>query len=181
MRQPKRPGRPTRAPELPPAARPVVLAAVAGAHGIAGEVRLRLFAESLESLEQLARGGIEAGGRTLTLSGLRPGPSGPIARFAEIADRTAAETLRGALLSVPRHRLPPLPPGEVYWHDLIGLAVVHPDGSAAGTVVDVTNHGASDILEIARTDGRRVLVPLIPAAVPVLAEPLVIAPEWLAP
>ncbi len=173
------PRRPAARPDLKPADRPVVLAAVAGAHGLHGEVRLRLFAETLDSLRRHAR--FEAGGRTLTLTALRPGPSGPIARFAEVCDRTAAEALRGALLSVPRASLPPLPEGEIYWHDLIGLAVALPDGTPAGQVVDVMNHGASDILEIALGDGRRVLVPLVEAAVPELADPLVIGPEWLAP
>jgi 16S rRNA processing protein RimM len=142
-------------------------------------VRLKLFAESAESLRRFA--GFDAGGQRLTLEALREGPTGPIARFAEVGDRTAAERLRGLALTVPRASLPPLPEGEVYWHDLIGLAVVAPSGEALGTVVDVANHGASDILEIERTDGRRVLVPLIEAAVPELADPLVIAPEWLEP
>ncbi len=169
--------RPPRTAELRPADRPVALAAIAGAHGIHGEVRLRLFAESLASLRRHRH--FDAGGRSLTLEIVRDGPNGPIARFAEVADRTAAEMLRGTLLTVPRASLPPLPEGEIYWHDLIGLAVVSPAGVPLGTVVDVANHGASDILEVERRDGRRVLVPLIEAAVPLLADPLVIAPEWL--
>jgi 16S rRNA processing protein RimM len=150
---------------------------IAGAHGVSGDVRLKLFADSLESLRRHGRFG--AGGRLLTLKALREGPNGPIARFAEIEDRTGAERLRGVALTVPRASLPPLPEGEVYWHDLIGLVVVSPDGLEVGRVVEVANHGASDILEIERVDGRRVLVPLIEAAVPKLADPLVIAPEWL--
>ncbi|MFN7175801.1 MAG: ribosome maturation factor RimM, partial [Thermaurantiacus sp.] len=146
-------------PELPPSERPVTLAAIAGAHGVSGEVRLKLFAESIESLRRHER--FDAGGRTLTLQTLREGPNGPIARFAEIGDRTAAELLRGVALTVPRASLPPLFEGEIYWHDLIGLAVVSPEGAPLGRVMDVTNHGASDILEVERTDGRRVLVPLI--------------------
>ena len=147
----------------PPAARPVVLAAVAGAHGITGEVRLKLFTASLDGLKAHAQ--FLADGRTLTLNALRPGPQGAVARFAEIADRTAAEALRGTLLAVPRASLPPLPEGEVYWHDLVGLPVEDEAGVSVGTVVAVDNFGASDILDIALESGRRVLVPLVPAAV----------------
>ncbi len=143
--------------------RPVVMAAVAGAHGITGEVRLKLFAASPESLK--AHASFEVGGRTLTLRSVRPGQQGAVARFAEIADRTAAEAMRGQLLTVPRSSLPPLGPGEYYWHDLLGLSVEDEGGAPVGTVVSVENFGASDILEIERTDGRRVMVPLIPAAV----------------
>ncbi|MCG2839807.1 ribosome maturation factor RimM [Sandaracinobacter sp. RS1-74] len=153
------------------------MAAVAGAHGVAGEVRLKLFTASADNLKPHAR--FEAGGRLLTLKSVRPGPQGAVARFAEIGDRTAAEGLRGTLLTVPRESLPELPPGEYYWHDLLGLKVVSPAGDVLGEVVAVENFGASDLLEIARPDGARVLVPLIPAAVPVVAEPLVIDPEWL--
>lgn len=160
-----------------PSDRPVVMAAVAGAHGISGEVRLKLFTASADTLKAHAR--FEAGGRTLTLKAVRAGPQGAVARFAEVNDRTAAEALRGTLLTVPRASLPVLPPGEYYWHDLVGLTVVSPEGTPLGEVVAVENFGASDLLEIARADGARVLVPLIPAAVPEVADPLVIDAGWL--
>ena len=97
----------------------VILAAVAGAHGVGGEVRLKLFAESLDSLK--AHKALFAGERPLTLKSVKPGGNGAIARFAEIADRGAAEALRGTLLTVPRDALPPLGEGEYYHADLIGL------------------------------------------------------------
>jgi 16S rRNA processing protein RimM len=155
----------------------VVLAAIAGAHGLRGEVRLKLFADSTESLSQHRQ--FLAGGRVLSLVGLREGPHGPVARFAEVADRTAAEALRGLELAVPRDALPPLDEGEIYWADLIGRGVVTPLGEPAGRVVAMANYGASDLLDVERADGRRVLVPLTPDAVPTIADPLVIDPLWL--
>jgi len=146
-----------------PATRPVVLAAVAGAHGITGEVRLKLFTANIDSLKLHSH--FEAAGRTLTLKTLRPGPQGAVARFAEIGDRTAAEGLRGTLLAVPRASLPALPEGEYYWHDLVGVSVQDETGATVGTVVSVENFGASDILEIEIEGAKRVLVPLVPAAV----------------
>src|ERR1700741_5513631 len=97
----------------------VTLAAVAGAHGVGGEVRLKLFAEGLDSLKRQKI--LYAGERPLTLKALKPGSAGAIARFAEIADRSAAEALRGTLLTVPPAALPPLGDGEYYHADLIGL------------------------------------------------------------
>ena len=144
--------------------RPVVMAAVAGAHGVAGEVRLKLFTGSVDNLKAHAR--FEAGGRTLTLKSVRPGPQGAVARFAEVGDRTAAEGLRGTVLTVPRDSLPALPAGEYYWHDLLGLPVVDEAGATVGEVHGVENFGASDLLEIACETGKKVLVPLVPAAVP---------------
>ncbi|WP_328799459.1 ribosome maturation factor RimM [Sandaracinobacteroides hominis] len=158
-------------------ARPVVLAAVAGAHGITGEVRLKLFTASPDGVK--AHRQFDAGGRMLTLKALRPGPQGAVARFAEIGDRTAAEALRGTLLTVPRESLPALPEGEYYWHDLVGLPVFTSDGVEVGQVIGVENYGASDVLDILKAAGGSVLVPLIPAAVPEVGERVVVAAEWL--
>lgn len=156
----------------------VVLAAVAGAHGITGEVRLKLFAEGLESLE--AHKVFTAGGRTLTLKSLRPDKIGAVARFAEIGDRNAAENLRGTLLAVPRESLPPLGEGEYYHADIIGLSVVTTGGEPVGTVTAIENFNAGDILEITRPDGKTFMVPFKPPAVPEVGASVVVDPEWLA-
>ncbi len=135
----------------------VVLAAVAGAHGIGGEVRLKLFATSADSLGRHKT--VQVGDRQLTLSSVKPGGGGAIARFAEIGDRTSAEALRGLQVSVPRSALPPLEEGEYYHADLIGLPCESTDGEPLGTVVAVENFGAGDILEIEKPDGKRTMVP----------------------
>jgi len=137
--------------------RPVTLAAIAGAHSVRGEVRLKLFTDDLAPYRSL-----DAGGRTLTLESVRAGPNGAVARFAEITDRTAAEALRGTLLTVPRSELPPLGEGEYYHADLMGLPCVAGD-SAIGTAVAVENFGAGDILEIEKPDRRRFMVPIAQA------------------
>lgn len=143
--------------------RSVVLAVVAGAHGIGGEVKLKLFADDLSSFGSF-------NGGALTLKSLRAN----VARFAEVTDRTAAERLRGTELTVPRSALPPLPEGEYYHADLIGLPAVSTAGEALGAVVAVENFGAGDILEIERPDGKRFMVPMRPDAVPEWGERVVV-------
>jgi 16S rRNA processing protein RimM len=143
--------------------KPVTLAAITGAHGVTGEVRLRLFGEGLDGLKRHK----SFNGGALTLKNLRDdGKGGAIARFAELPDRTAAEALRGTELTVPRSALPPLDEDEYYHADLIGLAAVSDAGEPLGTVVAVENFGAGDLLEIERPDGKRFMVPMTPAAVP---------------
>ncbi len=139
-------------------ARPVTLAAIIGAHGITGEVRLKLFGEGVESLK--LHKSFEAGGRTLTLKTLRDGPNGAVARFAEVSDRNSAEALRGTALTVPRSALPPLGEGEYYHVDLIGLPCVTDAGEEIGAIVTVENFGAGDIIEIEKPDGKRFMVPV---------------------
>lgn len=156
--------------------KPVTLAAITGAHGVTGEVRLKLFGEGLEALS--AHPSFNDG--ALTLKKLRDdGKGGAIARFAELADRTAAEKLRGTLLTIPRSALPPLGEGEYYHIDLVGLAAVSEAGEPLGTVVAVENFGAGDILEIERTDGKRFMVPMRAEAVPEWdAERLIVATDF---
>lgn len=138
-----------------PADKLVVLAAVIGAHGIAGEVRLKLFTDDLARYPSLI-----AGGRTLTLKSVRPGPNGAVARFAEVSDRTTAEALRGTPLAVPRAALPDLGDDEYYHADLIGEACISTTGEALGRIADIMDYGAGDLIEIERPDGRRFLVPV---------------------
>ncbi len=133
--------------------RVVTLAVVTGAHGIGGEVRLKVFADDLSSHRSFNDG-------ALTATSLRAGGGGAIARFAQVADRTAAEGLRGTLLTVPRSALPPLEPGEYYHCDLIGLACVTEEGVSIGMVVTVENFGAGDVIEIEKPDGKRFMVPI---------------------
>jgi 16S rRNA processing protein RimM len=162
----------------PPKARPpadgtIVLAVVIGAHGIAGEVRLKVFGEDIAAYRTF-NGGV------LTMTSARTGGNGTIARFAEVSDRNAAEALRGTELSVPRDLLPALGVGEYYHADLIGLCAVSTEGAALGHVVAVENFGAGDVIEIEREGGKRFMVPMLPEAVPEWnAERLVVATEFV--
>ena len=148
--------------------RPVTMAAVAAAHGITGEVRLKLFGEGVAAL----KGYRTFNNGALTLKSIKDdGKGGAFARFAEVSDRTAAEKLRGTALTVPRSAMPPLAPGEYYHADLLGLAAQSTTGAMLGTVVAVENFGAGDILEIegpAGEDGKshRFMVPMRAEAVP---------------
>ncbi|GAA4776720.1 ribosome maturation factor RimM [Novosphingobium ginsenosidimutans] len=143
--------------------KPVTLAAIVGAHGVTGEVRLKLFGEGVESLQRFRAFNDSA----LTLSKLRDdGKGGAVARFAEVTDRNAAEALRGTLLTVPRSALPPLDEGEYYHADLLGLPAVSTDGTDLGEVIAVENYGAGDVLEIKRPTGKRFMVPMRIEAVP---------------
>lgn len=143
---------------------PVTLAVVVGAHGVTGEVRLKVFTDDLKRYKRF-------NGGTLTLKSLRDGNNGAIARFAEVADRNAAEAMRGTEITVPRADLPPLGEGEYYHADLLGLAVVSTDGAEIGRVVAIDNFGAGDVIEIERPSdngkpGARFMVPMRADAVP---------------
>lgn len=152
--------------------RPVTLAAVTGAHGVTGEVRLKLFGEGVAALKRYRAFAISDSNSTLTVDKLKEdGKGGAIARFAEVADRTAAEKLRGSALTVPRSSLPPLAEGEYYHADLLGLPAVSTEGEDLGICVAIENFGAGDVIEIERPAGegkkaQRFMVPMSAEAVP---------------
>ena len=155
----------------------ITLAAVAGAHGVGGEVRLKLFAQGVDSLKRHKQ--LFADGRPLTLKSIRGGKQ-PVARFAEIADRDSAEALRGQVLTIPRSALPPLEEGEYYHADLIGLPCVDADGTSLGTVAAVENFGAGDVLEIEKADGKRAMVPFKPGVADLEEGEIRVDPTFLA-
>ena len=138
--------------------RDVLLAAILGAHGLKGEVRVKTFTETPDSLG--AYGPLHAkDGCAFTLESVRPGKDGEIiAAFVEVRDREAAETLKGTELFVSRAALPAAGNGEFYHADLVGLDVEDDQGRRIGKVQAVQNYGAGDVLVIAGDGGEEILI-----------------------
>jgi 16S rRNA processing protein RimM len=158
--------------------RRIALAAVAGAHGVKGELRLKLFSDSVESLARQKK--LYVGGAERRLLGIRESGKTAVARFDGVADRSAAEALRGWLVEVDRSSLPPLEEGEYYHADLIGLPCVDAQGQSWGSVVSVENYGAGDLLEVEAVDGKRSLIPFKPGIADLVDGKIVLDPEFLA-
>ena len=162
----------------PDGERRIVLAAVAGAHGITGELRLKLFADDLASFTKGAT--LFVGGEARLLLGIKGTAKAPIARFEGIPDRTAAELLRGTLVEIARTTLPLLGDGEYYHADLIGLPCVDAAGTLLGHVSAIENFGASDLLEVEREGGVRSLIPFTAPMAVLEDERVVLDPDFLA-
>jgi 16S rRNA processing protein RimM len=158
--------------------RRIALAAVAGAHGIKGELRLKLFSDSAQSLAMHEK--LYVGGAERRLLSIRDSGKTAVARIEGVADRSAAEALRGSLVEVDRSALPPLEEGEYYHADLIGLPVVDGRGTAVGTVVAVENYGAGDLLEIELQDGKTSLSAFNPGIPELEGDKIILDPEFLA-
>ena len=156
----------------------MALAAVAGAHGVKGELRLKLFADSVESLACHSR--LHVGGRDLALKEIKDGGKTAIARFEGISDRTAAEALRGSLVEIDRSQLPPLEEGEYYHADLVGLPCLDEAGNSLGTVAAVENFGAGDLLDVERSNGSRSLIPFRDPIARLDGDKIILDPEFMA-
>ncbi len=145
----------------------VLLGSFANAHGIRGEVQVRTYTGAPEAIATYGPLSDKSGTRTFKLKVVRVTAKGIIARVDGIADRNAAETLKGIELYVDRVKLPAASEGEYYHADLIGLRAVSPEGEEIGTIIAVANFGASDLLEIQLKGGTAAeYVPFSDACVP---------------
>jgi 16S rRNA processing protein RimM len=165
---------------MPPAAdqQRIALAAVAGAQGIKGELRLKLFGEGADSLalhKTVYLGGVER-----RLLSVRDAGKMAVARIEGVNDRNAAEALRGQLIEIDQAALPALEEGEYYHADLIGLPCEDLEGKPAGTVVAVENFGAGDLLEVERLDGKRSLIPFKQGIADLVDGRITLDPDFLA-
>ena len=155
------------------------------AHGIRGELAVETFSDRPAEVFSAGRRvyvgtpegrvlpadpkrPVGAGGAplTATVEHASPFKGGLILRLAEVADRTAAERWRERALLVPYAELSPPADDEVYLHELVGMRVVHKDGSPAGEVVDLVELPQGLALDV-RVEGtaRTALVPYRPEMV----------------
>jgi 16S rRNA processing protein RimM len=145
----------------------VCVGAIAAAHGIKGEVKIKAFTVDPASVGAYGPLLDETGQRRFALSAVRPnGESTVIARVEGVSDRNAAEALRGLRLYALRSALPKAEEGEYYHHDLIGLDAVLASGESFGKVVGVDNFGAGDVIEIKPATGDSVVLPFTDETVP---------------
>ena len=144
----------------------VCLAAIAGAHGVQGLVKLKTFTERPEDVAAYGSLSDESGTRQFRLS-LRGTQKGLLLAAIEgVADRTAAEALKGVRLYVAREALPPPEDPEEFYHaDLIGLAVEDTDGKPLGVVRAVEDFGAGPLLDVESETGS-IMLPFTLTAVP---------------
>jgi 16S rRNA processing protein RimM len=144
----------------------ICVGVITGAQGVRGAVRIKSFTAAPADVAAYGPVADETGQRSFALRAIGQAKGVVIATIAGIADRDAAERLKGVRLYVARAKLP-APGEEEYYHaDLIGLAAVLKDGTLLGQVRAVHEYGAGDSLEVARESGGTVVVPFTRAVVP---------------
>lgn len=151
--------------------RDVLLAAVIGAQGLKGEVKVKTFTSSPDALAGYGPLHTKDGRRFTVRTARGTKPDEAVLSLAEIADRTSAEALKGTELYVPRTALPETDDDEFYHADLIGLRAEDAEDRAIGIVKAIHNYGASDVIEIARADGDSLLLAFTKETVPVIDVP----------
>ncbi len=134
---------------------------IVNTHGIRGGVKLQLWCDCADFLKQFKTLYLdENGSEALTLTAVRAHKNGAILKFEELASIDEAERYKNRVLYCNRDDAV-IDDGSQYIQDLIGCEVVDAEtGERYGTVADVLNYGASDILEL-KCGGKHRYVPLI--------------------
>ena len=144
----------------------ILIAQIGAAHGIRGEVRVKLFSDDPASLTQYGPLLSADGSRRFKILSARASKTVFVCRIKDVADRNGAESLNGVKLYVDRDHLPELEEEEFYHSDLIGLEARLEDGTALGTIVGIPDFGAGDLLDISSIGGKGLYVPFTQEAVP---------------
>ena len=126
----------------------VLLGVVAAPHGVRGLVRIKSFTEDPMKVAAYGPLSDEAGKKVYRVEALSAARGAVLARIEGVADRTAAEALRGLRLYVERKRLPEAGEREWYEADLIGLSAVGRDGRDWGKVTAFLDFGAGSVMEV---------------------------------
>ena len=140
----------------------VLLGVVAAPHGVRGLVRIKSFTENPMALASYGPLSDETGKKAYRVEALSASRGAVLARIEGVADRTAAEALRGLRLYVERSALPETGEREWYEADLVGLAAVGRDGRDWGKVVAFHDFGAGAVMEVSGG----VMLPFTNEAVP---------------
>lgn len=145
----------------------LTVATVAGAHGLAGFVKLIVRTDDPELRFQpgVVLDTDRADLPELTIAEVRSASGSWQVRFEEVADRTGAEALRGAALAIETEEWEDADE-EWYLHELVGLEARRPDGTVLGRVADVETRPAQDLLVVRTADRGDVRVPFVTALVP---------------
>ena len=146
----------------------LVVGRIGRAHGIGGEVSVDVRTDSPELRfavgTALDTDPPERGPLTVTRARWHYGRL--LVAFEQVADRTAAEGLRGTLLVADSSTSPAIDADEFWDHQLTGLEAVTVDGAALGEVEEVLHPPGGDLLSVRRPDGVELLVPFVRTIVP---------------
>lgn len=139
----------------------VTVGYVTGAYGIQGWVRVRPYSAQADALLASKTWWVDKPGmarQDIDVMQSKGHSGDVVARLTGVADRNAAEALKGTVVLISRRHFPALDDDEYYWVDLIGSMVENLQGESLGVVSDMMDNGAHPILKVTR--------PEVPGAAP---------------
>ncbi|MHB8849314.1 MAG: ribosome maturation factor RimM [Burkholderiales bacterium] len=139
----------------------VVMGRVAAPYGVKGWFKIQTFSEAIDTLADYPQWyvGRDNDKRIYTVAEVKTHVKLLVARLQGVDGRDAALALKGCEIAVAREDLPAAPEGEYYWSDLIGMAVKNLRGEPFGSIAQILEAGAHDVL-VVRGERER-LIPFV--------------------
>jgi len=137
----------------------VTIAQILGPFGVHGEMKIRLHTDIPNRLAQLKTVYIHY--RPFTVRGTRTVGQNTLLHLEGIDNPELVRKLRGTAIQIPLAEIAPLPEGQYYIHDLIGLEVQTVQGEIIGHVREVITTASNDVYAVDRHGIGEVLVPAI--------------------
>lgn len=131
-------------------------------HGIKGLIRLHSFTEPKENILDYPRLYVDIDKQWQPIQLLHTERRNKliVVEVAGYRERERLASLTNLDIAIDYAELPPLAPGEYYWHELIGLRVVNLHGDELGTVKEIMPTGSNDVLVV--VGEKRYLIPYLP-------------------
>lgn len=143
----------------------VCVAVLRRPHGLRGEVIASIETDFPERLQSGTRLFLSEDHTPVTIASRRPHADGLLLSFEEFPTHAAVQAFRNEPLFVSVADRPPLPAGEYYHHELLGIQVLDEDGQALGQLADILVTGANDVYLVRAVDGEEILLPAIPEVI----------------
>ena len=134
-------------------------------HGVQGEILMNVHTDIPNSLKPDAKVFVGEAHSPMIISGVRPHGQGMLVSFVGINNPEEAGRYRNTYVYIMTSDRPPLPEGEYYHFQLVGLQVLDEDEQLLGDLTDILVTGANDVYVVTKADGRELLLPAIPAVI----------------
>lgn len=130
-------------------------------HGVRGDLLLEVLTDFPEHLAEVDTVYVGEAATAHRVADVRFHRGQLLLRLAGCADRDAADRFRGQLVQIGATTAKPLPPGQYYWHQIIGLAVFTEEGEALGHITEILETGANDVYVVKGPEGQELLLPAL--------------------
>ncbi len=130
-------------------------------HGVKGEIVLDILTDFPERLRQDTQVFVGPEHLALRIASRRAFDRALLVSFEGYTDCDQVGQFRNELVYVRSDQLPPLPEGEYYHHQLLGLTVVDEEGHSLGNLAEILETGANDVYVVRSSEGKETLIPAI--------------------
>lgn len=137
----------------------LTIGVIGGTHGVQGELKLKLLTDHPEHLSTIRKVYLGASDASTNLTSVRFQGDQALIRLEGVSTPEEGKLLGGLKVRIAGSDALPLEEGEYFLFQLVGLAAITTDGTAIGTVTDILETGAHDVLTIRPETGPDILVP----------------------